>query len=194
MVGALINRFHTQIREVDVEIYGLPEQFDGYRMVQFSDFHVGTYGSDTTYVSHVVDCINAVGGDVILFTGDIVNRRTIELQPFVKPLSRLKARDGVYSILGNHDYGDYFDWSSDELKLQNMELMDSLQKSMGWNLLRNEYVMLHCGSDSIALIGVENVGILHSLYMVLLNVRIRLLETVFPRYFSPIILLIGLLI
>lgn len=156
--GALVNRFRTQVREVEVPIPGLPEQFDGYRLVQFSDFHVGTYGSDTTYVGKVVDELNGLNGDVILFTGDIVNRRTDELLPFVKPLSRLHAKDGVYSILGNHDYGDYSNWESEEQKLQNMVLMDSLQNVMGWRLLRNEHVLLHQGSDSIALIGVENVG------------------------------------
>lgn len=156
--GALVNRFRTQVREVEVSIPGLPEQFDGYRLVQFSDFHVGTYGSDTTYVSKVVDELNGLNGDVILFTGDIVNRRTDELLPFVKPLSRLNAKDGVYSILGNHDYGDYSNWESEELKSQNMVLMDSLQNVMGWRLLRNEHVFLHNNADSIALIGVENVG------------------------------------
>lgn len=156
--GALINRFRIQVREVEVTIPGLPEQFDGYRLVQFSDFHVGTYGSDTTYVSKVVDQLNGLNGDVILFTGDIVNRRTDELLPFVAPLSRLRAKDGVYSILGNHDYGDYSDWDSEVQKVQNMALMDSLQNVMGWRLLRNEHVFLHHDGDSIALIGVENVG------------------------------------
>ena len=156
--GALINRFRTQVREVEVAVQGLPEQFDGYRLVQFSDFHVGTYGSDTAYVSKVVNRLNDLNGDVLLFTGDIVNRRTDELLPFIMPLSRLKAAHGVYSILGNHDYGDYSDWESDAHKHRNMILMDSLQKSMGWRLLRNEHVILRQGTDSIALIGVENVG------------------------------------
>lgn len=156
--GALINRFRTQVREVEVTVQGLPEQFDGYRLVQFSDFHVGTYGSDTAYVSKVVNRLNDLNGDVLLFTGDIVNRRTDELLPFIRPLSRLKAAHGVYSILGNHDYGDYSDWESDAHKHRNMILMDSLQKSMGWRLLRNEHVILRQGTDSIALIGVENVG------------------------------------
>lgn len=156
--GALINRYRMQVREVEVEIAGLPAEFDGYRVVQFSDFHVGTYGNDTSYVSKVVDRINAIDGDVVVFTGDIVNRRTSELLPFVAPLSRLRAKDGVYSILGNHDYGDYSEWPSDDHKARNMELMDSLHAAMGWRLLRNEHIMLRNGNDSIALIGVENVG------------------------------------
>lgn len=156
--GALVNRLSVQVREVEIVIDNLPEAYDGYRMLQFSDFHVGTYGNDTSYVSRIVDKINAIDADVILFTGDIVNRRTEELVPFVPVLSRLHARDGVYSILGNHDYGDYSDWPSDDDKQENMVLMDSLQKAMGWRLLRNEYDMLYRGADSLALIGVENVG------------------------------------
>lgn len=156
--GALVNRYRMQVREVEVEIAGLPEVFDGYRLVQFSDLHVGTYGTDTTYVSKVVDKINSLDGDLVVFTGDIVNRRTSELPPFVRPLSRLRAKDGVYSILGNHDYGDYSEWPSDEYKARNMVMMDSLQAAMGWRLLRNEHCMLRAGNDSIALIGVENVG------------------------------------
>jgi hypothetical protein len=156
--GALINRFNTQVRELVVEVDNLPEEFDGYRMAQFSDFHVGTYGNDTAFVSEVVDRINAVGADVILFTGDIVNRRTDEIKPFIKPLSRLSAPDGVYSILGNHDYGDYSDWETPEDRIANNNELAKIQKDMGWTLLLNETKWLHRNNDSIALIGVENVG------------------------------------
>ncbi len=140
------------------EFADLPEDFDGYKIVQFSDFHVGTYGSDTAFVSEVVDVMNGLGADAIFFTGDIVNRRTGELTPFVKPLSRLHAPDGVYSILGNHDYGDYCTWESDADKAENLEEMKSLQKEMGWELLNNSTVYLREGADSIALVGVENWG------------------------------------
>lgn len=156
--GALVNRFRIQINEVTVEIAGLPEAFDGYRILQFSDFHVGTYGDDTSYVERVVERMNSLDADMIVFTGDIVNRRTAELEPFAAPLARLDAPDGVYSILGNHDYGDYSDWDSDEAKRQSMEDLYRLQHDMHWRLLLNESVMLRRGNDSIALIGVENVG------------------------------------
>lgn len=156
--GALVNRFVLDVKEIDVEIPGLPVEFDGYRLVQFSDLHVGTYRNDTAFVSELVDVVNGLNADVIVFTGDIVNRRTDELLPFVKPLSRLTAGDGVYSILGNHDYGDYTNWESERGKRENMELMYRLQRDMGWRLLLNEHVMLHRGNDSIALIGVENCG------------------------------------
>ncbi|MBQ9076604.1 MAG: metallophosphoesterase [Muribaculaceae bacterium] len=156
--GALVNRFALNVENVEVNVPDLPPAFDGYRMVQISDLHVGTYGNDTAFVSAIVDRINAQNADAVLFTGDAVNRRTDELLPFVKPLSRLRANDGVYSILGNHDYGDYIDWGSEESKRENMELMYRLQYEMGWRLLRNEHEMLYRGNDSIALVGVENWG------------------------------------
>lgn len=156
--GALVNRFRIDVREITVEIAGLPEAFDGFTIAQFSDFHVGTYGRDTTYVSHVVDRINALEPDLIVFTGDIVNRRTDELIPFVSTLSRLDTPYGVYSILGNHDYGDYIQWDSPADKHRNMQQMYRLQKDMHWNLLLNQHEWLSRGNDSIAIIGVENVG------------------------------------
>lgn len=156
--GALINRTRYQIKEVEIEFADLPDAFDGYRVLQFSDFHVGTYGSDTTFVSEIVDVINNQRADLVLFTGDIVNRRTDELLPQVKPLLRLKAADGVYSILGNHDYGDYKKWPSAEMKSENMNMMYRLQRDMGWNLMNNRSEYIRRGNDSIALIGVENWG------------------------------------
>lgn len=156
--GALVNRFNIDVKDVEIEIAGLPDGFDGYRIVQFSDMHVGTFGNDTTFVSTFVDRINALNPDLIVFTGDIVNSKTTELPPFVAPFSRLNAPDGVYSILGNHDYGDYSEWPSAEAKKGNLELMKKLQADMGWHLLLNETVMLRQDGDSIALIGVENIG------------------------------------
>lgn len=156
--GSLRTRFQIDVKEITVEVPGLPDSFDGYTLLQFSDFHVGTYGSDTSFVSLVVKSINALQPDAILFTGDIVNRYTPELLPFVKTLSRLKAPDGVKAILGNHDYGDYYSWPSQKAKEQNMQLLYSLFKDMGWKLLLNETDWLVRGSDSIAVIGVENIG------------------------------------
>ena len=156
--GALVNRYRIQVREVDIEIPDLPKAFEGYRIVQFSDMHTGTYRNDTSFVSKTVDAINALDPDLIVFTGDIVNRRTDELEPFVTVFSRLEAPDGVYSILGNHDYGDYSSWATPADKEDNMRRMYELQDTMGWNMLNNAHVFLHRDNDSIALIGVENVG------------------------------------
>ncbi len=156
--GALINRYSIDTRQVTVQIPSLPEEFDGYRIVQFSDLHLGTYGGDTAYVSRVVDAINACRGDAIMFTGDVVNRRTVELDPFVGTLSRLKAVDGVFSIMGNHDYGDYMEWDSERQKEENVERMFTLQQMMGWRMLHNRTAIIRRGNDSIAVIGVGNIG------------------------------------
>ena len=156
--ASMINRFHIDVNEVEIGIDGLPDGFDGYRIAQISDLHVGTFGSDTSFVSTLADRVNALDADMIVFTGDIVNSRSTELIPHAAPLSKLSAPDGVLSILGNHDYGDYASWPDKAAKQGNMDLMKSLQKDMGWRLLLNECVMLHRGGDSIAVIGVENIG------------------------------------
>ena len=156
--GALINRFNIRTNEITVEIENLPDSFDGTRLVQFSDFHSGSFSSGSSFPKKLVDHINSLNPDAVLFTGDIVNRRSSELKPFIHVLSGLEAPRGVYAILGNHDYGDYFDWPSPEAKARNMRQLYAYMDSMGWNLLDNRTAMLRNGSDSIAIIGVENVG------------------------------------
>ncbi len=156
--GALVNRFNIDVNEVEVPISSLPTPFDGYRVAQISDLHVGTFGIDTTFLAEVVEKINSLDVDAVMFTGDIVNRNSAELQPFVSTLSRINARDGVFSVLGNHDYGDYSDWESPEAKEKNLKLMHKLQKQMNWTLLLNETKQVYRGNDSIFIIGVENLG------------------------------------
>lgn len=156
--GALINRYNVDIVEEDVEIVDLPEAFDGYKILQFSDLHTGSYGNDTSYIAKIVEIINHQNADAIVFTGDIVNRRTDELFPFVEILSRLRAKDGVYSILGNHDYGEYCNWKSEKEKTENLLLLHKLQRDMGWNLLLNESKNIYRENDSILIVGVENWG------------------------------------
>ena len=156
--AALANRTDYHVNYMELEFDNLPAGFDDYVIVQFSDFHVGTYGNDTTFVSRIVDEINSRNADIVLFTGDIVNRRSDELVPFVPVLSRIDARHGVYSVLGNHDYGDYSSWKDEAAKAGNMKLMRSLQRQMGWKELDNTTAWLRNEADSIALIGVENWG------------------------------------
>lgn len=156
--GALINRFRTNIKDVEFVDSRVPKGFDGFKIVQLSDIHTGTYGTDTTFLNDVVNQVNSLDADVILFTGDIVNRRSDELTPFASVLSRLKARDGVCSILGNHDYGDYYNWPSTADKEANMRLMEQLQGDMGWKLLNNATTQVYRGGDTICIIGVENIG------------------------------------
>lgn len=156
--GALVNRFNIDIKDVNVEITDLPPAFDDFRIVQISDLHVGTYGTDTAFIAKLADKINRLKPDLILFTGDIVNRHSKELEPFVTPLSHLKAKYGVYSILGNHDYGDYFNWKDSTERATNNECLYELQAKMGWKLLRNSYENIKIRNDSLVIIGVENIG------------------------------------
>lgn len=156
--GVFFTRREIQVNQVTITSVKLPAAFNGYKIVQFSDAHVGTWGNDTTFISKLVDRINGLKPDMIVFTGDIVNRRTDELQPFLKVLSRLKAKDGVYSVLGNHDYGDYIDWKNEADHKRNNELLARWEKEMGWRLLNNERAFVTKGNDSIVLIGVENWG------------------------------------
>ena len=154
--GALVNRWNIDVREVDFTDPGVPAAFDGYKIAQLSDIHTGSYGNDTTYLSEVVDHINSLNPDIVLFTGDIVNRHSDELEPFVSTLSRFEAP--VYSVLGNHDYGDYYHWPDAAAKQANHRKLFDLQKAMGWQLLNNDSRTLRQGNDSIVLIGVENIG------------------------------------
>ena len=156
--GSIVTRYSVQTREVTIERENIPAQFDGYRIAQFSDIHLGSYGSDTAFISRVVDNINALNPDLICFTGDIVNSHTDEAYPFKQTLSRLKAPDGVMSILGNHDYGDYNRWHNPIERDINNAKLEQLERDMGWTLLNNTSTVISRGNDSIAIIGVENWG------------------------------------
>jgi hypothetical protein len=156
--GVFVTRYNIKVNHIEFVSDKIPSSFNGYKIVQFSDAHVGTWGNDTTFISRLTDSINAQNGNLIVFTGDIVNRNTQELLPFVDIFSRLNAPDGVYSILGNHDYGLYQDWKSEKDRETNNCLLAELESKMGWKLLKNEHLFLHNNTDSIALIGVENWG------------------------------------
>ena len=157
-IGIGYTRHHILVINEEFRSQKLPEDFNGYKIAQISDLHVGTWGNDTTFLKSLVDTINSLHPDLIVFTGDIVNRQSSELTPFLGVLSELKAKDGVYSILGNHDYGDYVDWKSAGDKEKNLLRLKDYQRKMGWRMLNNESVFLHSDSDSILLIGVENWG------------------------------------
>lgn len=156
--GALINRLNIDVNEVEVRIPNLPADFDGFTIAQISDLHVGTFGDDTTFVSMLVDSINSLNPDLIVFTGDIVNRRSEEFKPFIRLLRRLHAPFGVFSIMGNHDYGDYSDWPSESDKRQDVRNLWKMEADADMIMLNNSFRWLRSESDSIALIGVENIG------------------------------------
>ena len=157
-VGAGFTRHHIMVTHEDFYSQNLPESFNGYRVVQLSDLHVGTWGKDTTFLKNIVDTVNSLKPDLVVFTGDLVNRESGELVPFISVLSGIEAKDGIYSILGNHDYGDYVDWPTREDKETNMLQLKDYQRKMGWKMLNNEHTVIRNGNDSILLIGVENWG------------------------------------
>lgn len=146
------------VRHVEYCSKDMPAGFDGYRIVHFSDAHVGTYGCGRSrQLCAAVDTINALNPDVIVFTGDLQNMRPQEILPHVATLGSLKARDGVFSVLGNHDYAEYVDLQEDA-KAENCRLTERLQRKMGWRLLKNDRSVIRRGQDSIVIAGMENDG------------------------------------
>lgn len=151
------NKYKYQIRKVKLRFPNLPQGFKGLKIVQLSDIHSGSL-TDIKGVEEGIEMVNKMKPDLILFTGDLVNDRAIEMDPLKESFSRLTAPMGVYSVLGNHDYGDYYPWPSVDEKAANLDRLKQLQKEMGWKLLLNEHVTLEKNGDKIALLGVENWG------------------------------------
>ena len=147
-----------QTNHVSVRLKHLPPAFDGYRVVQISDLHLGTYADNGEVVRALVDSINKQKPDLIVFTGDIVNTASAELLPYVDILSRLKARDGVVSVLGNHDYCQYQPGLSPKQQTAETERIARMQAEMGWRLLRNAHYDIVRADDTLHIAGVENVG------------------------------------
>ena len=156
--GSFIGRTQFDVKEVTYSSSKLPSSFDGYRIVQLSDIHIGSWQGNASAIQNLVNLVNEQHPDLIAFTGDLVNHRAIELNDFQHILADLKAKDGVYSILGNHDYGPYFRWKNKQEQDDNLSDLQQRQAAMGWKLLNNSHTILIQGNDSIALIGVENEG------------------------------------
>jgi uncharacterized protein len=157
LIWGMTNKYRYRIKRVRLQYPNLPPAFRGLKVVQLSDIHSGSF-TDKAAVARGVDKVLALQPDLILFTGDLVNNTTDEMDPYWDLFSRLKAPMGVYSVLGNHDYGDYFNWPSKEAKRANLERLKEQQGGMGWRLLMNEHVLLERGGEQIALIGIENWG------------------------------------
>ena len=151
-----ITRF--EVKEVEYSSPRLPDGFDGYRIVQLSDIHIGSWQGRQKSIQKLVDMANGQKADLIVFTGDLVNQQSHELDGFAPILSRLHAPDGVYSILGNHDYGTYYRWKSPEEESANLDYLLRQEGAMGWTMLNNDHAIVRHNGDSIALIGVENDG------------------------------------
>lgn len=149
------NKYRYQVRRQRLAFPGLPASFRGLRIVQLSDIHSGSF-NDKKAVERGVQKVLDLKPDLILFTGDLVNNVADEMEEYQDIFARLQAPLGVYSILGNHDYGDYVGWPDAGAKAANLEKLKTIQRNMGWRLLLNEHVALERGGEKIALLGVEN--------------------------------------
>ena len=143
----------------------LPDDFDGYRIVHLSDLHIGTFLRNPAFIDSLADAVNGQHPDMVVFTGDLVNVSAIELLPFRKTLSAISAPDGVYSVMGNHDYCMYAQDCTHRVHGRSITvaerdrmLLQYMEDKMGWRMLMNENVVIKRGKSSIAVVGVENIG------------------------------------
>ena len=159
LFGTLIygfnNKYRYQVKRFQFSFNNLPASFKGLKIVHISDIHCGSF-NDTKAVLRGVKMVMKENADLILFTGDLVNNRSDEMNDYMDVFNQIKAPMGVFSTLGNHDYGDYSHWDTPEAKRQNLELLKEIHAKLGWRLLMNEHVALQKGDDKIALLGVEN--------------------------------------
>lgn len=155
--GVTKGKYDYKVWKYTLYYEDLPEAFDGYRITQISDIHSGSF-DNRKKIQHGIDLINQQESDAIMITGDIVNNLAAELLPWKDVLKQLKAKDGVFSVLGNHDYGDYSAWESPEAKAKNFQLLKQIQKEMGFDLMLNEHRYIEKDGQKIAIVGVENWG------------------------------------
>lgn len=154
--GAWIGRERPQVREVEIRFEGLPESFDGYRLVHISDIHARSYAARRESLQRAVDMINGLKPDLITFTGDLITLDATELEPVNEILRKLKAEDGIMSVVGNHDYGIYADPSDKSSSRRILSEVIGEEERMGWNVLMDDNRIIKRGQDSIAVIGVQN--------------------------------------
>lgn len=150
-------KYNFHVKHLNLSMKRLPESFDGLKVVQFSDFHAGSF-DDIEAVQEGLSLINEASPDIIVFTGDLVNNRTVEMYPYIDALKNLSAKYGKFAVLGNHDYGDYIQFDTPEERQKNLDELEQIFKDIGFHLLKNENVQIDNGSDKIDLIGVENWG------------------------------------
>ena len=156
--GIIFGKYRHSVRKIKLRFKNLPESFKGYKIVQISDVHSGSFFNPQK-LQKAIDLINEQDADVVLFTGDMVNNYADEFKPFIPLFKSIKAKDGKFSILGNHDYGDYGAWNSREEKAQNIPTLKNYQAEAGFKMLRNENIALEKNGEKIYLLGVENWGI-----------------------------------
>lgn len=156
--GITFGKYRHKVRKVKVKFPNLPKSFKGYKIIQISDVHSGSF-SDPSKLQHAVDLINEQKPDLVLFTGDMVNNVADEFKPFIPLFSQIKAKDGKLAVLGNHDYADYVTWPSPEAKKKNLDTLIDYEKQAGFDMLRNEHRMIEKNGEKLYILGVENWGL-----------------------------------
>jgi len=159
LYGMAKGRFNFRIVHQKLNFNNLPDAFKGFKIVQISDIHIGSFLGHEEQVKRGIDLVNDQNPDLILFTGDLVNNFAEELNGWIPILSKLKAKYGKYSILGNHDYGDYFEWKNQAEKDQNLDNLKQANAEIGFKLLLNDSHNIQVNGEEIGLIGVENWGL-----------------------------------
>ena len=157
LYGITKGKYNYKVLKYTLFYDDLPQEFDGYKVTQISDIHSGSF-DEKAKIEYAVDLINEQASDVIMFTGDLVNSKTSEMEPWKATFSKLSAKDGIFSVLGNHDYGDYVNWEFKYQKSENFEKLLKIQKEIGFKLLMNQNIKISRGLNSISIIGVENWG------------------------------------
>jgi predicted MPP superfamily phosphohydrolase len=155
--GIFRGAYKYRLHKVQIPSSNLPNEFDGFKIIQLSDMHVGSF-VDATALEEAFEIVMKQNADLILFTGDLVNNTADETEGFLPVLQKLKAPYGVYSVLGNHDYGDYIEWNSAGAKADNFERLKRVHAEAGWRLLLNENLPVQKNGQEIGLLGVENWG------------------------------------
>lgn len=153
--GMIRNPYRYQLFKRKIAVPDLPEKLDGLKIIQISDIHSGSF-TFREPVQQAIDMINAQEADLVFFTGDLVNDQAQEMEPFKDMFAQIRSRYGVFSVLGNHDYGDYHNWPSAEAKKENFQRLLDIHAEMGWRLLRNEHEKVAINGEEVAVIGVEN--------------------------------------
>jgi len=155
LYGMWRNPYRYKVHKHQVSVNNLPNQLRGFKIVQISDIHSGTFNFQAPIINGI-DIINDLNPDLVCFTGDLVNSEAREMEPFVDIFDKIKAKYGIYSVLGNHDYGDYKQWESTGEKEENFLQLLATHKRLGWDLLRNEHRVIDVDGAKLAIIGVEN--------------------------------------
>ena len=195
LYGMAVGRKKLVCNSVEMLSAELPKEFDGLKIVHISDLHLKSFYGDTVFISKMVKTINSFSPDVVAITGDIVSLTAEEILPYKAQLASLNAKYGVFSVLGNHDYGDYVKWNSLEDKQNNLQTLKNYQSEMGWQMLNNECANIVNAGDTVTIIGVENwgnmpfprYGNLNESYKTLQDKRYKILLSHNPEHWQQVL-------